>query len=205
MDDEIFRVMHDKKENETLTKTILETYFSPEIHDVILDIHAVNIGAYSYAKQLELIAAEPFKKYHAVKESPQSYSWQKKQQRKYGFGLRIRNNYTDKCALCRASIKTPRGESLVEGAHIIPWSKSNNDDPRNGLALCKTHHWMFDSYLLTIKPDYRIKLSQWLKTESERIDNTISLDKTKILLPADKRYLPNKKALNNHYNRFNKN
>ncbi|MCB8986015.1 MAG: HNH endonuclease [Ardenticatenaceae bacterium] len=25
-------------------------------------------------------------------------------------------------------------------AHIIPWSESHNDDPRNGLALCHLCH-----------------------------------------------------------------
>jgi putative restriction endonuclease len=166
-----------------------------------LDIHHINIGAYQYAQQLELLAAEPFIKYHAGKNS-ESYSWQKVQQRKQGFGIKVRENYEHRCAICRSRVRTQNGESLVEGAHIIPWNKSKNDDPRNGLALCKTHHWMFDAYLLTIQPDYHIKLSTWLKEEGEKIDKTLSWDKEKILLPGALRFWPNKEALEERYEQF---
>ena len=30
---------------------------------------------------------------------------------------------------------------IVDAAHLIPWSESQNDHPTNGLALCKNHHW----------------------------------------------------------------
>lgn len=202
IEDGLFEMMLHKEKRNAITKTLLETYFDEDLHEEILQIQTVNIGAYSYVKQLELLAAEPFKKYHASEDSSPTYSLQKIQQREYGFALGIRNNYQDKCALCKTSIKTPSGESIIEGAHIIPWSESQNDDPRNGLALCKSHHWMFDSNLLAVKPDYHIKISKWLQSEGEGIDKTIALENTKILLPNNKRYLPSKEALRYHYDQF---
>lgn len=201
IDDRFFTMMNEDEGNQNITETILQTYFSKELHEQVLDIHHVNIGGYRYAKQLELLAAEPFEKYHS-ENNEETYKWQKKQQRQYGFGLKVRENYNHRCAICRARIKTPNGQSLVESAHIIPWSESKNDDPRNGLALCKTHHWMFDTYLLTVQPDYLIKLSSWLKEEGEQIENTLAWEKEEILLPEKHRFFPSEEALNEHYKQF---
>lgn len=202
MDEELFRMMRKEEGQRDITSVILETYFADEIHEQILDIHRITIGAYRYAEQLKGMAAEPFKKYHAEQNDPESYSWQKTQQRQYGFRLKVRENYDHRCAICRTRVQTPNGASLVEGAHIIPWSKSKNDDPRNGLALCKTHHWMFDTYLLAVQPDYRIKLSTWLKEEGERIEQTLIWDRKEILLPEEQRFLPNEGALKEHFGQF---
>lgn len=202
VDDQLFTMMREQDEKRVLTETLLQTYFADEVHEEIENIHQINTGAYQYAKQLELLAAEPFRKYHPENETSDSYSWQRKQQRRYGFGLKVRENYDHRCAICRAKVKTPNGQSLVEGAHIIPWSESKNDDPRNGMALCKTHHWMFDTHLLTVLPDYRIKLSSWLKQEGEKIEQTLVWDKKEIMIPEEQRFLPSEKALEEHFQEF---
>lgn len=201
IDEALFHLIQDEEESQRLTQIILHTYFDDETRKQIVDIHNTNIGAYQYAKQLELLAAEPFTKYHTDNNS-ESYSWQKTQQRQYGFRLKVRNNYEHRCAICRSRVRTQNGESLVEGAHIIPWSKSQNDDPRNGLALCKTHHWMFDAYLLTVQPNYHIKLSTWLKNKGENIDKTLTWDRKEILLPDEQRFIPSEMALEEHYEKF---
>ena len=201
IDDQLFQMMCDEEGRQIITGTILNTYFSEDVREQITNIHQINIGAYQYAHQLELMAAEPFEKYHTDNDT-NHYSLQKRQQREYGFGLKVRQNYEHRCAVCRARVKTPNGESLVEGAHIIPWSESKNNDPRNGLALCKTHHWMFDAYLLTVKPDFQIKLSAWLKEEGEEIEQTLIWDREEILLPKEQRYFPSELALEEHYQEF---
>ena len=201
MDETLFYMMQDEEENQIITRIILTTYFTDEVQEQILNIRNINIGAYRYANQLELLAAEPFTKYHADNNS-ESYSWQKTQQRQHGFRLKVRENYEHRCAICRSRVRTQNGESLVEGAHIIPWSKSQNNDLRNGLALCKTHHWMFDAYLLTIQPNYHIELSSWLKNEGENIERTLGWDRKEILLPDEQRFFPSEVALEEHNEQF---
>lgn len=201
LNDDLFAMLNIPEEKQQIIETILQTYFSTEIRDDVLNIHHINVGAYQYSRQLELLAAEPFIKYHTDDKS-ESSSWQKIQQREYGFRIKVRDNYKHRCAICRAKVRTPNGKSLVEGAHIIPWSKSKNDDPRNGLALCKTHHWMYDAYLLTVQPDYRIKLSSWLKKNGDNIDQTLARDHTEIHLPTDQRFRPSELALEEHYEQF---
>ena len=44
----------------------------------------------------------------------------------------------------------------VDAAHIVPRSMFGSDDARNGLALCKRHHWAFDKGMLGIDDDRKI-------------------------------------------------
>jgi putative restriction endonuclease len=48
----------------------------------------------------------------------------------------------------------------VDAAHIHPFASSRNNDPRNGLALCKNAHWLFDRGLWTIGDDYRVQVAR---------------------------------------------
>ncbi len=202
IDDGFFKIIQKDNGRKKIISVILRTYFSQNIRNSILEVHEVNIGAYHYARQLELLAAEPFEKDHSDGSNEVNYTTKSILKRRYGFAIQVRDNYKHRCAVCRAKVKTPNGESLVEGAHIIPFSVSMNDDPRNGLALCKTHHWMFDSYLLTIQPNYRIKLSEWLKDKGEKIEGTLNWNKKEILLPEEEQFLPSGEALEEHCERF---
>jgi putative restriction endonuclease len=38
---------------------------------------------------------------------------------------------------------TVEGRTVVDAAHIIPWSILHNDDVQNGIALCRICHWTF--------------------------------------------------------------
>ena len=64
--------------------------------------------------------------------------------------------YDYTCALTRYRLTTIAGTSIVDAAHIHQFSDSRNNDLRNGLALCKNAHWLFDKGLWTISPDYRV-------------------------------------------------
>ena len=59
--------------------------------------------------------------------------------------------YGYRCAVCGYSLK------LVDSAHIIPVADpKSNDDPSNGIALCRLHHAAYDSALLGVQSDYNI-------------------------------------------------
>lgn len=76
----------------------------------------------------------------------------------------IRGIYHDECAVC--GLGTQYGKSgastILDGAHIIPFSESHNDDPRNGIPFCKNHHWGFDRGWFTVSVDYRVEVSPQL-------------------------------------------
>ena len=62
--------------------------------------------------------------------------------------------YDFQCAACGLRIKLPDADlTFVDGAHIMPFSESRNDNPTNGLALCKNHHWAMDRFLIVPTPE----------------------------------------------------
>jgi putative restriction endonuclease len=78
------------------------------------------------------------------------------QGREARFRLNIMAAYNYTCALTRYRLTTIAGGSIVDAAHIHQFSDSRNNDPRNGLALCKNAHWLFDHGLWTLTDDYKV-------------------------------------------------
>jgi len=56
------------------------------------------------------------------------------------------------------------GRTEVDAAHIKPVGDGHDgpDSVRNGLALSKTVHWMFDRGLLSVDSDYKILMAKSL-------------------------------------------
>lgn len=63
------------------------------------------------------------------------------------FAKRVVEAYGDRCAMCGLDL------GVTEGAHILPAAAANNDSPDNGLALCPTHHRLFDSHTVAVEPN----------------------------------------------------
>ena len=84
------------------------------------------------------------------------YTEARRRARDTAFSELVRQAYDDTCAVCGRSRETPDGNPEVEAAHIYPKRKGGSDDVRNGLALCKLHHWAFDTGWLGVSDDYEI-------------------------------------------------
>jgi len=89
-------------------------------------------------------------------------------------------------------MQTPADILEVEAAHIIPRGGGQNgsNDPRNGLALCRSHHWAFDRLLWTLSNDYWVAIPKRVKAVSAneglaRVSGqTLELPKNSMLIPA---------------------
>lgn len=63
----------------------------------------------------------------------------------------IKTAYHRRCVVCGLELpKTGMGRSGIEAAHILPWADFDLDVVTNGLALCRNHHWAFDSRVITL-------------------------------------------------------
>jgi len=85
------------------------------------------------------------------------------------FRIQVVTAYLFTCALTGYSLTTLSGSSIVDAAHIHERSDSKNDDPRNGLALCKNAHWMFDEGLWSVTDEFKVlvaegKFTDWSPT-----------------------------------------
>jgi putative restriction endonuclease len=105
--------------------------------------------------------------------------------------------YDFSCAVCETKFRL---DNLIEAtaAHIIPKHKNGSDDPRNGLALCRTHHWAFDSGIFTLTDDYEIMLSSFVKEADSQNFPLLEMDKKPVLLPSNKTVFPHPEAIRWH-------
>lgn len=108
----------------------------------------------------------------------------------------ILTSYDNSC--CITGIKQP--EFLIAG-HIKPWSvdEKNRLNYHNGIAINALHDKAFESGLLTITPDFKIKISSVLKKQN-KIQNIqeyfLRYDNQPMIMPN--RFLPDIEFLKYH-------
>jgi len=68
----------------------------------------------------------------------------------------VRNAYQSTCAMTGLQLINGGGRCEIEAAHIRPVEKDGPDSPRNGIALSRTVHWMFDRGFLSISDNGEI-------------------------------------------------
>ncbi|AKQ47008.1 restriction endonuclease [Rufibacter radiotolerans] len=104
--------------------------------------------------------------------------------------------YNSTC--CITGIQMP---ALLIAGHIRPWGidDKNRLNPRNGLILNALHDKAFEAGLLTITPDYIVKISSSLKRN--KVDNPgedyfLKYDNARMILPS--KFLPDRSFLEYH-------
>jgi putative restriction endonuclease len=117
------------------------------------------------------------------------------------FRERVIEAYQSQCSLCRL-----RHIELLDAAHIIPDSAPEGEPLiTNGIALCKLHHAAYDSFILSISPDYVIHVRQDVLEEHDGpvlLHALKEMNGNRIILPKEVRYWPNKGALEQRYDAF---
>lgn len=111
------------------------------------------------------------------------------------FRRAVLSSYENTC--CITGIHIPE---LLIASHIKPWRvsdhKKERTNPGNGLCLNALHDKAFDSGLITVLPDYTIRVSSKLGGHDEGIEWLKQCDRSTINLP--KRFLPDRVFLEYH-------
>jgi len=114
----------------------------------------------------EEIDEERAKLQQATESDPQltddeeQYTERRRRASDAAFAQLVREAYDDQCAICGSARESPSGNPEVEAAHIYPKRKGGSDDMRNGIALCKLHHWAFDSEWLSFTDNHEILVTE---------------------------------------------
>ena len=114
------------------------------------------------------------------------------------FRSTILSSYNLRCCITELSIP-----SLLVASHIKPWftDRENRTNPHNGLCLNSIHDKAFNRGLISVTPDFKVKISDYFSDFENDIavkDFFVKFDNTKILLPN--RFLPYRDFLSYHYN-----
>ena len=185
LDDDFFVLLTNPQHRKIIRQILIHTYFSDlkqEIESLIAEEQQIGEYGQLLIRQVEL----PFSYREPVAPIQAETSI-----RSAGFRKAIMRLYDYTCAVCRLRIVTMDGESATDAAHIIPFHTSKNDDVRNGISLCKLHHWAFDTGLLSLSKTYQVIVSvlmsdkrptEWMLTELR--DKSILLPERDQLYPA---------------------
>jgi len=87
------------------------------------------------------------------------------------------------------------GRCEIEAAHIRPVEENGPDSPRNGIALSRTVHWMFDRGILSIADNGQILMAKKLVPDPVR--RLLNSD-GRIILPRDVTFAPHRVFLRYH-------
>lgn len=191
-DDALFRYMLQEDGREALREVLLQSHFSPDAAMLLREQSAINREAFDYSRILEEKSHLPL-----VKESVEA-EYFRPLARDQGFRRIVVRAYDHRCALCGVRIITPEQHTVVDAAHIVPWSISQNDDIRNGMALCRLCHWAFDKGMLGVSESYDVITSRHISTGPNAPGFLPTLAGRGIIPPSDSELWPAQQYLAEH-------
>lgn len=150
------------------------------------------------ADELTSALLEPDVEEPSLTTDDDGYETQRRRTRSRAFRDAVRAAYDEQCAFCGSSRRTVAGTPEVEAAHIYPRSENGVDDLQNGIALCKFHHWAFDSGWTTLNPSCKIEIEIRNKPSREAYDDLRHLEGQPIYSPDQERYKPGEKFIEAH-------
>lgn len=192
IEEELLKMIHNKESRNELINALLNGgYFSDkekgELNEKIEEI----ISSFKYEKELEVKIEKEFT------TDPTKDDAIFKKSRNSAFRRLVVRSYLERCCVCGMKLVTSSGISIIDAAHILPFSKFHNDDLRNGLALCKIHHWLFDRGIISVDQYYRTIVSRSIETEEPEKAIT-EFSKKEIILPHEPKRYPSQVALEWH-------
>lgn len=196
LDDGLFQVIQSGEGREALREALLLSCFSAEAAAQLREQSIVNREAFDYSRMLEEHAHLPL-----VKDIVDTDNY-RPAVRDQAFRKVVTTSYDHRCALCGIRIVTPEGHTVVEAAHIVPWSESRNDDIRNGMALCRLCHWGFDEGMLGVSINYQVITSASIGLTPNFAGPLQTLTGRGIIPPQDNALWPAQEYLGEHRNRW---
>lgn len=190
LDEELFNLLQDEDSRKELVDSLVLTWFSDDASKVE-EIITINRKLEESSGQENFAANE-------------NYDAQSKQIIKMAtvrnafFRKAVLHTYEYRCAFCGLKIIKPSKYNIVDGAHIKPFAQFFDSRVKNGISLCKNHHWAFDNGFFTVDEQYKILISKDFEDESPNAKPMRSYHGTVLYLPRLQEYYPEAEALEWH-------
>jgi len=144
-------------------------------------------------KAIKGLLRKPFKPFEDSRPS----TLVRRRARTEAFRRQIIAFYEGRCGIC-GSQWAVGGRYEAQAAHIIPKARHGSDDPRNGIALCRFHHWTFDRGIFSLTDQGTIMISTRLSEFSDKPEVLKELAGARVHFPADTGAQPDPGALEWH-------
>ena len=189
LDDKLFCLLTNTHDREVIRQTLIDTYFTDFKADIeSLITEEQQIGEYRQALLQQV--AQTFSSLQSLAPTEPEDPI-----RTAGFRQAIMRIYDYTCVVCQLYVLTLDGESVTEAAHIIPFNVSGNNDVRNGISLCRLHHWSFDRGLISVDRNYQVIVSELMLERGPTEWLLTTLRGKPILLPEHDALYPAQEAL----------
>ena len=103
--------------------------------------------------------------------------------------------YDYRCAASGWRLVVPGGPVLADAAHLIPFSETQDDHPRNGITLTPTFHRALDACLIAPGPDMKWHVSEVLDRRIPDNGPLVLLAGEDVIFHGNRRYRPRREAL----------
>jgi putative restriction endonuclease len=181
--DELHGLLSSPGTREDLRRAVIETYFPGKAAELLAVIQEEQcIGAYG-----RILEDTPDDARNAALHTGEAI-------RDQAFRRIVLRAYDYRCAACGLRVVLDDAV-LVEAAHLVPFSVGQDDDPRNGIALCRNHHWAMDRWLIAPTTDRAWQVSEWLDERIEGQRDLIRLNGLSVIVPRDAKYCPKEESL----------
>lgn len=184
LDDELFDLLQLQDSVDTLGDALARHWFQQRLSDL-----NAAVGAASQISRYERVLRDdpPL----TAEEPPPP-----KAIRDPAFRRVVLESYDYRCAATGLRVVlNDNSEAMVEAAHIVPFSESQDDDPRNGIALTPNMHWAMDRNLIAPGPDFLWHVSSALDDRIPDFRAFAELDGRRLFKPGEIRRIPKQDAL----------
>ncbi|MFN7964067.1 MAG: HNH endonuclease [Acidobacteriota bacterium] len=113
----------------------------------------------------------------------------------------VLEEYRNQCAVCQSMFilrETERSYIEAEAAHIVSVPQLGPDDPRNGLSLCRRHHWAFDNGFFCVTDSMEVRVSPTVKRAVRERFDLEEYDTQPLIPPAHESCRPSLEAVEWH-------
>ncbi|UNU24105.1 HNH endonuclease [Microcoleus vaginatus] len=192
IDDELFDLLRDYNAKKELIDILISAWFSSsqkQIEDVLTINQSLQDSTWNELESIESSDTDAQPKVYLRKSLFREAIFRKS----------VVHLYDYRCAFCRLKVTNRSlSQSIVDGAHIKPFSEFYDNRPDNGLSLCKNHHWAFDRGWLAVDDRYQIIVDIDLQEDSPHARLMKEFHGELILLPSSEKDYPRKDALQWH-------
>lgn len=109
------------------------------------------------------------------------------------FSLAVRDAYHGACA-----VTGEHSGPVLEAAHIVPYGRGGEHQVDNGLLLRSDLHRLYDRGYVTVTPDYEFRVGKRLREEFNNGRSYYGLDGSRIAVPDNVLWRPDRERLEWH-------
>ncbi|GET42497.1 HNH endonuclease [Microseira wollei] len=193
LDEELFELLREPNSRKELVDSFIATWFSSsqrEVEEILQIDQDFQDSTWDELDRQEESDGQDTKtpKFYLIKSIIREGIFRKK----------VVHLYDYRCAVCRLRVTRTLNQSIVDGAHIKPFSKFYECKINNGISLCKNHHWAFDRGWFSLDDCYKIIVAGDLEEESPNSRPMKDYQGEIILLPNSEKFYPRVEALQWH-------